>query len=268
MLSVYLLFFTLFSALAQTDPNIKVVPTPNSIEDFEHQNKGCPENSECDQVMGLQLQKWKELLKKLRSENIEPEKKASYLELFRSKYGIPVEFYTSQKSQKGFKPLLFSSPCREHNPKDPSQKTLTGQAFVKNITASTATIWRDQTQIEVPLESGLISPQPLSIFYPSGVKNSFLPLNDQPLYIKNNEIHILKEYDEFFYMLAISPKGEWKIKSLDFNRLSFWQDKKEETKCPDEKKAEEPFHSTFCKTVWNEDTNSKVIMRVNQGCFI
>ena len=264
----YLLFFLSLSAFAQTKPNIQVIPDPKSIEDFDHQYKGCLENSECDQVMGLQLTRWKDLIKKMKNDDMPATKKAQYIELFRGKYGIPVEFYTAQKSQQGFKPLLFSSSCRDHNPKDKEQSILKGIAFVKSINEEKATVWRDQTQIEVPV-GNLFSPQPVTIYYPDGEKTYYLPLDDQPLFIKNKEVIVLKEDDDFFFGLKISSTGDWKVVDLDMTRLSEFQEKKQNVECPKKAKpAPKAFGVEFCKNIWDEDLKKTVVVKLHEGCVL
>jgi hypothetical protein len=266
---IFLLFFASLSAFSQTLPQIEVIPSPKTAEDYEHQFKGCLENSECDQVMGLQLSRWKDLVTKLKDEKIEATKKSQYLEAFRAKYGIPVEFYTTQKSQQGFKPLLYNSHCKDHNPKDPAPKILKGTAFLKNLSKEKATIWRDQTQIEVPVGE-LLTPQPVMI-YGDGKPQTFqLPLGDQPLFIKSNELYVLKEEDGFFYMLKVSETGDWKIENFDFTKLSEYEDKRDNALCPKDtqKLAPKVFGVEFCKTVWNEDSKKSVVVKMHQGCVI
>lgn len=262
----YLFFFLTFSVWAQPTPEIKVIPTPESFEDFEHQFKGCLENSECDQVMGHQLQSWNKLITKLKNESVTGQKKAQAIEAYRSKFGIPIEFYTYQKAQQGFKPLYFNSSCKEHNPKQEDLRVLKGQSFIKSIGPDKAVVWRDQTQIEVPLNELLI-PQPVTVYYPDGAKTYYLSLGDQPLFMKNKELYILKEEDSFFYALKVGPKGDWKIVDMDFTKLSQWEDHKENVKCPkDEKKAPAVFGVEFCKAVWDEDLKKPLIVKMHQGC--
>ncbi|MCM2348449.1 MAG: hypothetical protein NDI69_00420 [Bacteriovoracaceae bacterium] len=265
----YLLFFVSLSVFSQTSPQIQVIPNPKSIDDFDHQFKGCLENSECDQVMGLQLTRWKDLITKVKEDNIQTSKKAQYIELFRNKYGIPVEFYTTQKSQQGFKPLLFNSHCKNHNPKNPEDKILKGMAFIKGISNERVVVWRDQTQIEVPI-SDLLTPQPVIVYGEKETKSYFLPIDDQPLFIKNNEIYVLKEEDGLFFTLKIAENGDWKIEDLDFTKLSEWEEKRSEVACPKDstKLAPKAFGVEFCKTVWNEDLKKTVIVKMHQGCII
>lgn len=263
----YLLFFISLSAFSQPSPQIKVIPNPQSIEDFDHQFKGCLENSECDQIMGLQLTRWKDLITKVQA--VPAAKKAQYLELFRAKYGIPVEFYTTQKSQQGFKPLLFNSHCKLHNPKDPESKILKGMAFLKSLSKEKAVIWRDQTQIEVPVGK-LLVPQPVIVYGEKETQTFQLPIGDQPLFIKKNELYVLKEEEGLFYILKVSANGEWKIENLDFTRLSEWEDKRSEVTCPKDKTKLAPkiFEIEFCKSVWNEDLKKTVVVKMHQGCII
>lgn len=264
----YLLFFLSLPLFSQTRPKIEVIPNPKTIEDFEHQYKGCLENSECDQVMGLQLSRWKDLITKLKDDKIEAGKKAQYLELFRSKYGIPVEFYTVQKSQQGFKPLLFNSSCKDHNPKT-GEKTLKGTAFLKSLSKEKAIVWRDQTQIEVPVGE-LLEPQPVTVYFDGSPHTYLLPLGDQPLFIKGGELFVLKEEDNFFYTLKVSKTGEWKIENLDFSKISEYDDKKDNVTCPKDPTKQTPkaFGVEFCKSIWNEDSKKTVVVKMHQGCAI
>lgn len=262
----YLLLFLSLSAFAQNKPRIHVIPNPESLEDFDHEFKGCPENSECDQVMGHMLTRWKTLITKLK-ELGESNKKIQALELFRSKYGIPTEFYTNQKSQTGFRPVLYTSACKEHNPKT-GDKTLRGISFLKSMSAETAVVWRDQSQIDLPLKDNLF-PQPMRVYYESGPVTYNLPINEQPLFIKARELYILKEEDGLYYTLKISENGDWKIVDLDMTQLSVWEDKRNEVTCPaDTLKAPAIFGTQFCKTVWDVDAKKTVVIRVQQGCLI
>lgn len=265
----YFVLLFLFPALSDAKPEIRVIEEPRSLEDFEHQNKGCPANSECDPVMGHQMSNWKELIKKLaESETLSQEKKIQEVEVFRSKSGIPAEFYTYRKSQQGFRPLFFNSPCKEHNPKKEEDRVLRGTSFLKSLTKEKATVWRDQAQIQVPVGELLI-PQPVTVFTPTGAVNYFIPIDDQPLFIKDQALHIVREEEGFFFVLKIEASGEWKIVDVDLTRLSDWEVKREYTACPaaeKEKKTPKEFGVTFCKTVWDEDLKKSVVVRMNAGC--
>lgn len=263
----YFLIFLLAPVLSAAQPEIKVIADPTSAEDFEHQNKGCPENSECDPVMGHQMQNWKTLVKRLADQQGPSEKKIQEVEEFRAKAGIPAEFYTYKKSQQGFRPLYFNSPCKDHNPKIQENRVLRGSAFIKSIQKDKAIVWRDQTQIEVPVGE-LFIPQPVTALNPTGAVNYLIPIDDQPLFIKEKALHIVREEEGFFYMLRIEPSGDWKIVDIDLTRLSEWEDKREYVTCPAEKEKKTPkeFGVTFCKSVWDEDLKKPVVVRMHAGC--
>ena len=207
------------------------------------------------------------MVKRLSTESIPSSKKAQEAEEFREKAGIPAEFYTNIKSQQGFKPFYFNSPCKDHNPKKNEDRTLRGSAFIKSMTAAKAIVWRDQAQIEVPLGE-LLTPQPVTVFTTTGAENFYIPIDDQPLFIKDKSLHILKEDEGFFYVLKIDSKGDWKIVDVDLTKLSDWEDKRENVTCPveEEKKTPKQFGVTFCKSVWDEDNKRPVIVRMHAGC--
>lgn len=267
----YFVLILLFPAFAAARPEIKVIDEPKSLEDFEHPNKGCPANSECDQVMGHQMKNWQELVKSLADNStLSSVKKAEALDEFRAKAGIPAEFYTYKKSEQGFKPFFFNSPCKEHIPKDPKNdetRVLRGTAFLKSLTKDKAVIWRDQAQIEAPV-GALLIPQPVTVFSPAGPVQYSIPIDDQPLFIRDKSLFILREEEGFFFVLRISQTGEWKIVDLDLTRLSEWEDKREYVTCPadKEKKTPKEFGVTFCKSVWDEDLKKPVVVRMHAGC--
>jgi hypothetical protein len=190
------------------------------------------------------------------------------LDLFRAKYGIPIEFYTYQKSQKAFRPLLFNSPCKNHNPKE-GDKVLKGTSFVKSLSREKAIIWRDQVQMEVPVGE-LIIPQEIIVYFENNTTTYQAPLGDQPLFTKNKEIYILKEAEELFYILKISSNGDWKIVDMDLSQLSVWENKRADVACPKETETapSKVFGTEFCKQIWDEGEKKLIIVKMHQGCPI
>lgn len=269
MRKLYLLFFLSLASLAQVTPRVQPIPNPKGLEDFEHQFKGCPENSECDQTMGQDLLKWQDLISKLNKDIPGGPKRAMALETFRSLRGIPVDFYSTRKSQQGFKPLLYGSSCKQHQSKNEDQRIFKGTAFVKGIDSKKAIVWRNNALVEVPVGE-LFVPQSVVVHFPEGPTTFYLPLMDQPLFIKGKELFILREEEGTFYTLKVSDKGEWKIVDIDQTRLLSWEDKRENVKCPVEKIKSSPkeFQNDFCKTVWDEDSKKTVIVKMSEGCSI
>ena len=183
-LRLYLLVFFIVSPYLQAVTTIKVLPETSMPQEFIHQNPGCLENSECDQVMGHQLKRWSDLLE---NPLMRGKAKGELLDKHLKESGIPTEFYTIQKVERFFKPMLFNSHCRNHNPKE-GEKILRGTAFLKSLTPEKAIIWRDQTQIEFRPNEQLVA-QPLKVYF-SEVPTTFMTsLDDQPLFIRNNKIY-------------------------------------------------------------------------------
>ncbi len=265
----YLLFFFSLAVWGEAGVTVKVLPEPKGPADYDHEIKGCPMNSQCDQVMGLQMDRFTQLVDRLKEQKVDGTKKAEALEAFRAKYGIPVEFYTTVRSQETFKPIFYNSSCKNHNSKDAREKILRGTAFVKAMDKDRAILWRDQAETEVKL-GDLLHPQKVKVYLPQGEATYHLPLGDQPLFIKDKDLYVLKEEDSFFYVLKVGQAGDWRITHLDFTRLSDWENKRENVACPAEKvKAPaHPFETQFCKSVWNEDLKQTVVVKMQQGCAI
>lgn len=258
-MSYLLLIFVFFSGIhAQT--TFKVLPEASSPQEFIHQNPGCQENSECDQVMGHQLNVWNKLLK----EDLPAKEKNRKVATHLKERGIPTEFYTISKVKNFFKPMLFNSSCRNHNPKE-GEKIYKGTAFIKSLTPEKAIIWRDQTQIEFKPDEQLLA-QPIKAYFTDVPTTYMSSLDDQPLFIRNNKLYFLKEYDEEFFLLEISPDGAWDIAEVDLTRLTYYEDKKTNMDCPNSNLDTKAFEVKFCKGIWDESQNKLIPVEMYQGC--
>jgi hypothetical protein len=130
-----------------------------------------------------------------------------------------------------------------------------------------AVVWRDQAQIELPTENILLA-QPVFVYYEKIPVEYRLALMDQPLFIKNKDLYVLKEEDGFFFMIKVSPNGEWKVAAVDFSNLSAWEDKRQNISCPADQSLQSVFGVSHCKTVWDLDLKKTVVVKMHQGCFI
>lgn len=257
----YLLLFFLFSSKIHAQTPIKILPEASSPHEFIHQNLGCLENSDCDQVMGHQLNIWSKVLKETGS----PKEKTARLAKELKERGIPVEFYTVAKVKNFFKPMLFNSSCRQHNPKE-GEKIFRGTAFLKSLSASKAIIWRDQTQIEYRPDQQLMA-QPIKAYFTDSPTTFLSALDDQPLFIKNNKLYFLKEYDEEFFLLEVSATGDWEIVEMDLTKLTYYEDKKTNIDCPKSQgENTAAFEVRFCKGIWDETSAKLIPVEMYQGC--
>jgi hypothetical protein len=241
---------------------------PQSLDDFAHPNKGCPENSECDEVMGKMMTRFKDLIKKLETSQASEKLKAQELEKFRTLYGLPVNFYTTQKSESSFKPLLYNSPCRNHLGKNKGEvQILSGEAFVKEISLEKGFIQRENTLHEVPI-SELFSPTPVEIYFSEKPTTIYLPSGDRILFMKDQHLYVLKEVDGFYYMLKISLAGKWQVTPFEMSQISSYEERKTSFDCTNDKNLSPTFATYYCEKVWNENLKQTVPVKYYRGCVL
>lgn len=273
----YLFLWALSTTLVMADANkdkadldIHLLPQESSGLEGDHLNSGCPENSECDQVMGIQLKRWQNLLKNLQAREKDPKKQAAFIQGHLDLYGVPAEFYTHNKSAHSFKPLYYNSACAEHNPKGkPADKVLRGMSFIKGTKNKNALLWRDQASLEIPVNDQL-DLAPLDIAYDDQLKTYLVPLEEEPLFISKDGPVFLREYDGFFYILLVKDSGEWKIGVMDFMTLSSFEEKKRAINCPQKEKAPKltgPFNLILCKEIWDDAAKKTRPVYLRRGCI-
>lgn len=258
----YLLFFLVISTQLWSSPQVKVLPEASLPHEFIHENLGCQENSECDPVMGHQIHQWQKLIK---DPQLKGKEKRQALARHLKEKGLPTEFYTIQKVNRFFKPMLFNSHCRDHNPKE-GEKTLRGTAFLKELSPSKAIIWRDQTDIEFKPDEQLVA-QPIKAYFDELPQNYLVGLDDQPLYLKDKKLYILKEYDEEFFLLEVAPDGKWQIVDMDLANINTFEDRKTHIDCPPSSSPmPKEFSVKFCKGIWDETSKKLIPVEMYQGC--
>lgn len=215
-----------------------------TYEDLTHENEGCPENSECSPMAGKKMKQWDDLLKSLSKR---PNIVAMKLEQFREQSGIPIMFLMKDDKQQKLHidPIVWDSHCNQHNPKE-AMKIVKGVQFYRNNPHSDkikfVTVKRDKNQsYEIPYE-------------------------DQPLLIYNNNIVIIRDYENVFYLFSISQDGKWKIINLPADIIKRGRIHRESAECKNKKGADEYFLGSFCNKIWNEDTKETEIIEQDWAC--
>jgi hypothetical protein len=228
--------------------------------DLEHPHKGCPENSECNVEMGLDRQRWLKFLedyKKLSSDSL----KNKALANFSTQFGWPLSFYFFAKVSD-FKPILFSSPCLEHNPKNkPEAKVLVATHFVKSLSPN---LIFSQNKTDLSFEIGKDH-----FFAPAwvyGINKTLysIPINEAPLYFENDQMVLLINDEDEFFELLLSSNGNLKLRTFDFKKPKV---ETEEITCP-EKLLEmpTPFSVSYCLEIPDIQLKKKKIVRLFRGC--
>lgn len=241
-----------------------------TIEDFEHENSGCPENSDCSKELGLLRKTWTELFKSFST--LPNSEIASKIENYREKNGILVDFYSQEKSKERFPAIIYESNCPKHNKKD-SIKIVVGSTFIKDAVNSMAQVKINQKTEKIPI-GDLLQLDPVFIIDENNIiKKYFIPRNEKPIYVEEDSIIILLDNDTIFYGLKINSKGEWKIISPDSSDLV--KDAISDVPCPQNPKISEYLSSNefkntyqdhFCQSILDLKTKKKKTMLISWAC--
>lgn len=211
--------------------------------DLAHENLGCPENSECSKANGKKLLKWSSIIKKYADK---PRLLSKKLEKFRKQNGIPVEFllHDNLNTKQTLDPIVWDSRCRHHNPKE-GTKIVKGMKFFRNNPKT------DKLKF-------------IQVKTPDSVYE--IPYGDQPLFIRNKELIIVKEYEEAFYHMSISPKGKWKILNVRSSQTAKGRINRENADCKTKTKGNEYFLGSYCAKIWDEDKKDSVLIEQDWTC--
>ncbi|MBL7664598.1 MAG: hypothetical protein JNM93_05650 [Bacteriovoracaceae bacterium] len=263
-LLIFINCYVTSNALSQTNDTIlesKSI-TPLNYEYFEHSNKGCKENSWCDEAMGTHYSEWNHFIHKINNDGLSEEKKIALLEERRKQSGIPIEFYASEDAMKNYGPLLWDSPCKTHTGK----KIYLGIAFMTEAKNQIAEIKKGQQTLNIKLGEQL-QLDPIHVYQDKKIQTYFVPRGEVPVYLGTDSVTLLREEEGWYYLLEIFQQGAWKIKTNDKEKTEKAVKAYEEVKCPDETKIESRYyHSYFCKKVWNQATQNTVTIKFPWSC--
>lgn len=209
------LLFLIFIVFQALSPSLAKSNKPKaSIEEqwlfeLEHENSGCPINSECSKTMGKLRKKWLMYLKKY---DAHP-KRESKIEAFRKNYGIPVDFWTTADSSSVFSPILWDSPCPHHKPKG-KIPLMQGQAFVKDGKKGKVKIVVDEKKGHEISDTKLLQFDPIVVEENGKLLTFNVPSGDIPLSKRGKYLNILKDYQGHYVNLQIGVEGDWRIRKL------------------------------------------------------
>lgn len=244
------------------------VTTPTSYEDFAHEHKGCPENSECDETLAKIFLRWKQSVERWSGELSRGQKENEMRQQL-AKGGWPVEFYTRKAAQTGFNPALLGSPCAIHNPKDkPLERIWRGRAFIQGLRQGRVLVSRGDTEFEV--EPGeLLQLQPVYILNEKAPPQKFLlPLDERPVYLEKGRLVVMTETDDLYVLLDIGVDGPWGLRLPPPEGLTQYFEDRQEITCPQD--IPPPitpwFNRAHCGKLLNKDTGKTVIAVYYWSC--
>ena len=214
---------------------------------LEHENKGCPLNSQCSKENGLKFLEWSKSLKIY-------DKEQQYRELkkFFKKNGIPVDFLAKESLIEENDIVLLNSKCRHHNPKNSLRKIVKGTYFTKNISFEKDGFNFDTINV---FEQKKLTAYPTSY-------------GDLPIFIKDNRLFYLKDYEDFLYQVSIGVKGDIQLENLPGSLYAKAQSKKvKDFKCPENKTEHSSLYtSSYCQKIWDIDSNTLKTIQVFWSC--
>lgn len=216
------------------------------FDSLMHENKGCPINSHCSKASGQLLLEWQKLI-----DSLDEKTKVTKLNEFKNKMGTPIQFLVEKSESKHSDIILWNSRCRKHNPINPNNDILKGMAFLKEI--------KNDKNHQFP---------PIRIYDGSAIYNYFIPYQDQVYFIKNNELVILKDYEDFYYQIAVTKEGTYKFVSFPNSLITMALDKKvNDIKCPKEMEINQTFFvKTYCQKILDLDSNDLKIIQYAWTC--
>ncbi len=260
------LFFVLINC-STINPNWakSIINKETTYEDFEHPNRGCPENSLCSPEMGEHRKKWLKLLGEIKKQDPTEKKKIQLLEKFRQQHGLPVAHFSYEKYAKDYDQISWSSNCKEHlETKTPSISY--GLSFISELKKNQTPVVHSLQKImfasldEVKLDKVFV--------YLSDKKLTFyIPHAESPILLKDNKLFFIRSDEDVFYGLSISSDGKWEITNSSDKNQSRYFASTEETNCPENNAGELPFFkSRFCRKIYNEETREMVVIELPWSC--
>jgi len=241
-----------------------------------HPNPGCSENSQCDKIMGKHRSQWLDLIHQLKQTKTGPQQQlSSQLEHFRKKRGIPIGFYTQEKTISTFSPMLWDSPCRFHQAKGKKNKILLGESFIVDIKNNLAKVNLLGKNQMIPMGPQL-QLDPVFIIdkdqaKAQSIKNYFVPRGEIPTSISGDHLNLMRDEEGLYYTLQVSSSGEFNITANEQNDTY----PTSEIDCPKLSKNEfisiekyqQYYQSVFCREIIDKETNTPKIMMLMWSCI-
>lgn len=252
------------------NPAPKVVAAKENLsyEDFEHPNKGCPENSECDELMGKLLASWKKLTERWDS-GVAAATKLAEMRKQLMQQGWPVEFLVKSQARSGLNPVLFGSACPEHNPKaSPQDKIWRGLGFIKGTDKGHIVFSRGDTEFKIK-QGELLQLRPVVVHSEGAAPRTFfIPLDETPAYLAQGKLWSLIESENIYVLIGAPLDGAWELALPPETGLSELFEDRSDVACPkDAKTAELPwFPKTHCQKLLDKDAGKEVVVQYFQSC--
>lgn len=235
---LFTFWITTLSAQNFSDKHLSLLKKQKdwSYQDLIHENPGCLENSICSLENGKKITKWNAASDKLEG-----------LKGFKKKFGLPIQVLVSQADIKTLDPVLYTSRCNLHNPKDTNKKIYKGILFLRND----------------PKSSAIILPKVKN--HTTG-KEFNVPYGDQPLFIKDNKLFLSSDFESKDFSISITTSGKWTLQKIEPNMLEKSVRLKESIDCKKSFAPDKYFTSSYCTNIWNFSQNKLNLIEQQWSC--
>jgi hypothetical protein len=231
-------------------------PKAFGAEQFNHQNVGCPMNSNCSKKVGNTYKEWKAALSKSRKKK----NQVSILNQLAQKNGLPFTQWVTNRGSFSEELIVWDSHCRNHN-KEGRPKIHIGLQFINNLSQT--------TQLE---KDGMTHNRFMLVLDQMGrITERIVPRSDTPLYFDGDNLIYQIEFEGNYFSQSLTKKGEMRVvesitpkefpKTIDCpkNLLNVASKKKE-------KLNQDLYLGFFCQRTWDKQTGSSNIILLPWSC--
>ncbi len=213
---------------------------------LEHTHYGCPINSICSKAMGTKILKWEKLLKSTNTKN-----QLKKIRTFQKRYGLPFQFLTTHDHYQESNMAMWNSRCTHHNPKNKHNTIYKGMSFLKKIDNSKANRFNKV------------------ILYRKKKNLTFnIPYGDHPIFIKNNSLVFIKDYDDYYYQIAVRTSGAYSVVDHPYSIVQkALGENIKSVKCNSEIEYDQAyFKKSYCQKLFNIDTGKLETIQMTWTC--
>ena len=217
-------------------------------ESMEHKNPGCPINSVCSKKAGETRLKFLKLASGLTKAT---KLKVKKLNQFLKTDGLPIQFLAEKDISEKIDPIMWTSSCKFHNPKNPNNAIMKAEKFLKEI-----------KQVDD------LSFTPLRVYLEKSELDFLMPYQSSIIMLDGDRIITLNDYEDLFYQLSISSKGSIKVVNYSSQIVNEALAKKiSEVKCPKEMEFDDDFYrKTFCAKLWDHKSKKLKTIQFAWAC--
>ncbi len=214
----------------------------------EHENLGCPSNSQCSKKIGIIRHQLVGIAKSAGSNKI------SKMRSFTASYGALLPVWGRQIAEKNQDLILWDSSCKGHN-KEKMESMKLIEVFSKNLNT-------------LRKEKDLFIPNALMTDRKSKRVRSVIR-GDAPILIDGDDLIYIRENEGFYYGLRILPNGEIRIE--DTPKV---QNYPSEVGCAEEVTKEllslapvkHLYQGSYCKIIWNKKSKKYETLAFGWSC--